>query len=368
MALPRISVVLPVRNEARCIGRLLDQLLQQTYPQNSYEIIVADGGSTDDTRSIVESRARMAPVTIRVVDNPGIRSGPGRNAGVAAASGEIIVFIDGHCEIPSPRLLEDTVQIFEETGADCLCRPQPLIAFSPQGMGRIIANVRASTLGHGRDSLIYDMAHAGFVHPASSGATYRRKIFAQLGGYDESFDSSEDGEFNIRVAEAGYKAYTDPRLAVYYEPRKTLSELFVQMLRYGIGRVRLAKKHPKAVMLSQWMPAVLLGILVSGILSLAIAIATDKWMAAGFAIPAVMVLLIIVVASMDLWRRHGWEHAFIGPIVYLVIYIGMGAGMWTEIVRSTINSASLSNTTNYMFADRAVAQKEAADRIQELRK
>ena len=90
-----------------------------------------------------------------------------------AATGDIILFIDGHCEIPSTELLRDTAKLLDETGADCLCRPQPLIAFSPTGVGRIIADARASTLGHGRDSLIYDMSHSGFVHPASSGATYQ---------------------------------------------------------------------------------------------------------------------------------------------------------------------------------------------------
>ena len=115
MSLPKISVILPVRNEARCIGLLLEQLLRQTYPAERYEILVADGRSSDGTRAAVEAIARTASVSIRVVDNPGIRSGAGRNAGVAAASGDILVFIDGHCEIPSSRLLEDTAILLAET-------------------------------------------------------------------------------------------------------------------------------------------------------------------------------------------------------------------------------------------------------------
>ena len=75
--------------------------------------------------------------------------------------------------------------------------------------------------------------------------------------YDESFDACEDVEFNTRVAEAGYKAYTDPRLSVYYEPRNSFRGLFRQMMRYGIGRVRLARKHPESASMSQWAPAVL---------------------------------------------------------------------------------------------------------------
>ena len=82
--------------------------------------------------------------------------------------------------------------------------------------------------------------------------------------YDESFDACEDVEFNTRVAAAGYKAYTDPRLSVYYEPRSSFRGLFRQMMRYGIGRVRLARKHPESASLSQWAPAVLVAALACG--------------------------------------------------------------------------------------------------------
>ncbi|MEO6965924.1 MAG: glycosyltransferase family 2 protein, partial [Acidobacteriaceae bacterium] len=333
------SVILPVRNEVRSIGRLLDQLLQQTYAADRYEILVADGRSNDGTREAVEAKARTAGVSIRVVDNPGIRSAAGRNAGVVAATGDIVLFIDGHCDIPSPRLLEDTVLLLEQTGADCLCRPQPLIAFSPRGVGKIIADARASALGHGRDSLIYNMTHSGFVHPASSGATYKRPIFERVGLYDESFDACEDVEFNTRVAAAGYKAYTDPRLSVYYEPRNSFAGLFRQMKRYGIGRVRLARKHPDSASLSQWAPAVLVAALAVGILSVAGAIAFRNWILAILAFPAAMFLLITVVASLALAWQHSWRHAVLGPIAYCCIYFGLGAGMWIELMRPARVSA-----------------------------
>jgi GT2 family glycosyltransferase len=329
----KISVVLPVRNEADCIGRLLEQLLRQTYPADRYEILVADGGSTDRTREEVWKKAANSAVSVRVVDNPGVRSGAGRNAGVAEAMGDIILFIDGHCEVPSPRLLEDTARLMRETGADCLCRPQPLIAYAPQGTGKIIADARASTLGHGRDSLIYNMTHSGFVHPASSGATYRREIFEALGGYDTSFDACEDVEFNTRVHEAGYKAYTDPSVAVYYEPRKSFAGLFRQMMRYGVGRVRLARKHPQAASLSQWAPAVLLAAMAVGAASIASAIVFNQPWLAALAAPAILFLLITVVASISLGRRHGLRHALLGPLAYCAIYIGLGWGMIIELMQ-----------------------------------
>ena len=56
-------------------------------------------------------------------------------------------------------------------------------------------------------------------------------------------------------------------------------------------------------------------------------------MVAMLAFPAAMFLLITVAASMDLGRRHGWRHAVLGPIAYCAIYLGLGAGMWTELLR-----------------------------------
>lgn len=332
MSLPEISVVVAVRNEEARIGDLLDQLLRQTYPSERYEVIVADGRSTDATREVVRARAAQTDVSIRVVDNPGIRSSAGRNAGVAVATGDIILFIDGHCEIPSRDLLADTVLIMERTGAECLCRPQPLIAFNPAGIGRIIANARASRLGHGRDSLIYDMAHTGFVHPASSGATYRRHIFDHIGGYDENFDACEDVEFNTRVAASGYPAYTDPRLAVYYEPRKDFAGLLRQMMRYGVGRVRLARKHPQSTSIFQWAPAALVAFAALGAISLAAGGLTGNWWVALCAVPFALFLLLTIAASLDLGRRHGWAHAALGPIAYLTIYMGLGIGTWKELL------------------------------------
>jgi glycosyltransferase involved in cell wall biosynthesis len=320
-------------------------LLQQNYPAEMFEILVADGRSTDGTRGLVEQKASSATVPLRVIDNAGIRSGPGRNAGVTAATGDIILFVDGHCEIPSTELLRDTAKLLDETGADCLCRPQPLIAFSPKGVGRIIADARASTLGHGRDSLIYDMSHSGFVHPASSGATYRRPVFERVGMYDESFDACEDVEFNTRVAAAGYKAYTDPRLSVYYEPRNSFRGLFRQMMRYGIGRVRLARKHPESASLSQWAPAVLVAAFAIAGVSVAAVILTGHWFFSVAAFPAAMFVLITIVASMHLGWRHGLIHALLGPIAYGCIYLGLGTGMWTELVGITRQPTRISNAS-----------------------
>jgi succinoglycan biosynthesis protein ExoA len=324
---PKISVVLPVLNESERLPLLLLSLVEQEYPIDAFEILVADGGSTDGTRELVTRFAATVPIPVRLVDNPGRRSGPGRNAGVAASSGDIIVFIDGHCQIPSRYLLRDTAELFAETGAQCLCRPQPLIASPATRMGAAIAMVRASTLGHGRDSLIYNMRFSGFVDPASSGASYLRSVFDSIGHYDEVFDACEDVEFNTRLRDRGMKAYTDPRLAVYYEPRRDLKGLFRQMMRYGRGRVRLAEKHPRSISVTQFAPVVLGALWVIALIALFL---PGWWRIVPWLLLAPYIVAV-TISTIVLARRQGSDLGWRAPLIYLAVHLGLGWGMFVEL-------------------------------------
>ena len=322
---PEISVVMPVRNEISALPALLDSLLAQDF--DSFEIIVSDGGSTDGTREFVTEFAKTARVPVLLVDNTNVRSGPGRNAGVRRASGRYIVFLDGHCTLPSRTLLRDTVALFEQTEADCLCRPQPLSAPTGSRTGELIAAVRASTLGHGRDSMIYNTRHAGFVDPSSSGASYRRRVFEAIGLYDETFDACEDVEFNTRLRKHGMTAYTDPRLTVHYEPRRTLRALIRQMANYGTGRVRLIAKYPSCFSLAQFVPMGLVLVTLCAAISLPFA----AWPRTVLLSMLAVYFMLVLIASISLARKHRVSYAWQAPAVYLAVHYGLGWGMLREI-------------------------------------
>ena len=89
-ALPFISVIVPVRNEERCIRHTLEQLLAQDYPADRFEVLVADGRSADATRAVVSLVAARHP-NVRLLDNPRRWSSAGRNAAVRAARGDVLV-------------------------------------------------------------------------------------------------------------------------------------------------------------------------------------------------------------------------------------------------------------------------------------
>lgn len=257
---PFISVVIPVRNEGSSVGGVIESLLKQSYPQGKYEIIVVDGESEDNTKEVVENFSRQNS-QIRLFNNPRRLSGAGKNIGVKNSRGEIILFVDGHCYLPGTYLLREISRLYLRDDRRVLCRPQPLDFPGNSLFQGAVAGCRATLWGHGLDSTIYT-EQEGEVNPTSSGATYPRRLFEEVGYIDESFDACEDAEFNYRCHRAGYKGFTSPKLKVCYEPRSNLVQLFRQMYRYGLGRFRLFAKHPGSFSLGQLPPVFLMLLLL----------------------------------------------------------------------------------------------------------
>jgi len=325
-AQPLISVVIPVRNEGAHLGVLIDDLLGQDYPRDRYEVLVVDGQSTDSTAAVVRGYGSLDSPRIRYLSNPGRLSSAGRNVGIRHSRGELVLFVDGHCRIPSGSLLSDSARIMQESGAECLCRPQPLSSPVNTWFQEIVAHGRATRIGHGRDSSIYAFDREGFVDPTSSGAAYRRSVFERVGLYDEQFDACEDVEFNHRVYCAGIPSYQSSRLAIIYQPRSSLSALFHQTMRYGKGRYRLMRKHPETASLSQLIPALFTaGLVLGGAGSLFSYLVRES-----FFIMILAYATLLLVASAKLGLRHGWQDFVVAPVVYLTIHLGFGLGYWAE--------------------------------------
>jgi glycosyltransferase involved in cell wall biosynthesis/cellulose synthase/poly-beta-1,6-N-acetylglucosamine synthase-like glycosyltransferase len=332
---PFITVVMPVRNEARFIADTLGQLLRQDYPRERFEILVADGMSDDGTREIV-ARIAGEDGRVRLLNNPKKRSSAGRNVGFKAGQGDYFVVVDGHCHIPDDQFLRNISDCFEKSGAHCLGRPQPL---DPPGLTpfqQSVALARASRLGHGGDSLIYG-EFEGFASPVSNGAAYRREIFDKIGYVDEAFDACEDVEFNYRVEQAGLKAYTSPKLTVRYFPRENLSALVGQMRRYGRGRTRLYRKHPGLLSLSALVPACFAGGVAAFVALLGLdlvfgfsAFLSFVFFALGLALLAYAAL--VGVSTVRICRESGWDHVWRVPFVFLLVHGGLGLGMWEEVL------------------------------------
>jgi GT2 family glycosyltransferase len=323
---PFISVIVPVLNEQRFIRATLHQLLAQNYDPERFELLVADGGSTDATQAIVRELARRHP-QVRLLENPGGWSSAGRNAAVRAGQGDLFVVVDGHCDLRNPHYLADLAEAFARSGADCIGRPQPLDVSDATPLQRAIALARSSRLGHQPDSHIYSAAE-GFVPPQSVAVAYRRSVFEKVGLFDETFDACEDVELNHRVAQAGIRCFFTPKVAVHYYPRSSLAGLFRQMMRYGAGRVRLVWKHPESFTLPIFLPGLfLLGILAGPALGW-----LSTWLGLIYVGTLGLYGLLIGFACAVIGRRAAdLRVAAYLPLVFVTIHLGAGTGICREL-------------------------------------
>jgi len=319
--LPFITVAMPVRNEERFIAETLNALLTQDYPIDRYEIIVADGQSTDYTRNIVRQIAQSHP-QVMLLPNPGLLSGSGRNVGFQNGKGDFFLLVDGHCKIDNNHLLRNVVECFEKSGAQCLGRPQPYIVSGEPNMQRAIALARSSWLGHATDSFIHS-AKEGFVSPLSVGCAYKREVFEKIGFVDEAFDACEDLEFNYRVEKAALKTFFSPKIAIYYFPRENISGLSTQLIRYGEGRAKFIFKHPETINLDIFIPLFFLGGVLLGPLFAFI----SKYFLFVYFAALLLYFSIVSIESLRLSRGDGFRFGLNLIIVFFVIHMTLGLGL-----------------------------------------
>lgn len=214
-----VSVIMTVKNEGEALRPLLESLLDQTRQPD--EIVVCDGGSTDNTLEILAEYAAYLPIHTIVV--PGANISAGRNYAIAAASGEIVAATDAGVVLV-PYWLEDLVRPIEAGEAAVASgwfEPDPYTDFEVV-MGATVLPERS------------DINPDTFL-PSSRSVAFRKDAWAAVGGYPEWLDYSEDLIFDMALREAyGPFSFADTAVA-YFRPRGSLRAFFKQYYRYARG-------------------------------------------------------------------------------------------------------------------------------------
>ena len=332
--MPSVSVIVPVRNESRSIEHTLRLLLTQDFPASEFEVIVADGASTDDTVPVVRRLQSEFP-NLKLVFNHAKLSSAGRNTAIRHATKDVIVIVDGHCHVPDPHYLAKLSAAFAASNADCLGRPQPLGIENPTAFQVAVSAARSSRLGHNPDSDIYSN-EAKFVPPQSTAVAYARSVFHTIGLFDEEFDACEDVEFNERVHAAGLTCYFTPAVKIVYEPRGTFRAVFYQLARYGGGRAKLACKHPKSLSIPALVPPLwAVWVILAGLLSVAVPYLGWLWLGS-----LALYAGVLLGAGAVLGRGQPLSVAARIPVVFVAIHFGFAWGFWKEVakqVRGRVN-------------------------------
>jgi glycosyltransferase involved in cell wall biosynthesis len=233
---PFVSVIVPCFHEARFIERCLHSILDADYPPDRLEIIVADGGSADGTREILNALAARDP-RLRVIDNPERITPVALNRAVAASRGEIIVRFDAHAVMP-PDYIRRSVDLLESSGADNAGGSIRTIAQSSGPFAGPIIAVLGSRFGVGNSGFRTSPGSQG-PRPSDTvfGGCWRRELFSRLGGFNEKLARGQDLEFNLRIAGAGGTILLDPEIRCDYYARATLASFWSHNFSNGVWAV-----------------------------------------------------------------------------------------------------------------------------------
>jgi succinoglycan biosynthesis protein ExoA len=232
-----ISLILPIRNEGQSIEKTLQSIFFQTIDKE-FEIIVADGNSSDGTRELLKILQINNP-NIILIDNPERIVSTGFNRALSRAEGDIIIRVDGHCEIASD-YIRKCLECLERINADCVGGATEHVASGL--VGKSIKMAQSSLFGVGGIAFRKKVDKGQYVDTLSFGA-YKREVFDQLGGYDEELVRNQDDEFNFRMIQNDGKIWLDPSIKSTYTQRNSFTGLFKQYFQYGFYKIRVIQKR-----------------------------------------------------------------------------------------------------------------------------
>jgi glycosyltransferase involved in cell wall biosynthesis len=323
-AAPTVTVIMPIRNEEAFIARSLGAVLDQDYPAELMQVLVADGMSDDRTREIVAELARSRPHAVEIVDNPGRIVPTGFNAALARARGEVVVRVDGHTII-APDYVSECVAALAASGADNV--GGRMDAEGRSLVGEAIALATSSRFGVG-DAQFHYAVGEHWVDTVYLGA-WPREVFTRVGVFDPEMVRNQDDEFNYRLRASGGRILLTDRIRSRYYSRASLRTLFRQYRQYGFWKVRVLQKHPRQMKARQFVPPAFAAVVAGGaLLAPANPLVRRIWSAVigGYALAA-------LTASISIARRAGWRHLPVLPIAFAAVHLGYGGGFLAGLVR-----------------------------------
>jgi glycosyltransferase involved in cell wall biosynthesis len=319
---PLVSIVLPCRNEAGHIEACLGSILGQEPPEGGFEVIVADGMSSDGTREYLEGMARRHP-QLRLLNNSGRIVSTGLNAAILAARGDIILRMDAHTTY-APDYLRQCVAVMKETGADNVGGPMQTRAdtFLEQAIRAVFHCAWA--VGGARS---HQPDYEGWVDTVIYGC-WRRGVFERVGLFDEELVRNQDDEHNLRLRRSGGRVYQSPRIRSWYQVRGSLRTLFRQYMQYGYWKVLVIRKHRLPASLRHIVPGAFVGCI--GLLAvLGVFWRPGWWVAAGLAL---VYALAALLGSLLIASRTRWAYLPVLPAVISCFHLGYGYGFLNGIL------------------------------------
>lgn len=227
----QISLVITVLNEARTIEALCQAIAKQSLLPA--EMIVVDGGSTDDTQALLQNCSlRWPELHLRMLTKKGNRS-VSRNYGISEAKSALIAITDAGC-VPTPTWLAELAATQQATHAPVVAGYYRGLAVTPLSQA-IIPYVL----------VMPDQVNPDDFLPATRSMLLSKKVWEKLGGFNERLSHNEDYAFARLLRERGVEMAFAPKAIVGWQSRQTLPEFWTMIYRFAWGDAEAKCWRPK---------------------------------------------------------------------------------------------------------------------------
>lgn len=237
----KYSIIVPAYNAGNTIKDCLSAVVNQSMSRDDYEVIVVDDGSTDGTGDMVKK------FPVKYICQPNRGPASARNHGAREAVGKIIIFTDSDC-VPAYKWVEEMTKPFEKP--DVIAVKGAYKTNQRSLIARLV-----QTEFEERFKMLKRAESIDMVDTYS--AAFRRDIFWQAGGFDESFPvaNNEDTDLSYKLSSAGYKMVFNPEAIVYHlRHPDTLLRYARQKFWRGYWRMVVYKKFPQKMVKDAYTP------------------------------------------------------------------------------------------------------------------
>ena len=226
----KVSIVIPAYNAARTITKTLEACVNQSYPKENFEVIIADDGSTDTTADIVKS----FPVKYLFQKNSGPATA--RNIGWRAAKGDIILFTDSDC-VPEKEWITKMLAMFNAGD----------VAAVGGTYGNVNPEYIVSLCIHHEILYRHSTLTEYVKYLGSFNLGIRKKVLEELNGFDESYKIAcgEDADLTYRISYKDYKLRFSRGVEVGHHFPTSFFKFLKQQFWRGYWLMKIFRNHSK---------------------------------------------------------------------------------------------------------------------------
>jgi glycosyltransferase involved in cell wall biosynthesis len=328
---PIVATIIPTWQEVAHIERCLRSFMEQTYPTNSHQILVIDGGSTDGTIEIVERLAKESRDTdgpeIILLENPDRFVPHARNLALEyfRQDTEFILEMIGHAWVPPEhiavrveRMLAIEAQIGRKLGglgSIVIESDLPL-----QKVGMWVEAALSCPLGGSGQFARFKKEGPTKIPPFT---LYRREAIESVGGWNEGFITTQDSEINLRLIANGWPLWRTPRTHVRMAKRTTIGKWWKMGYRYGFWRTKHVLEAKSRIRIGEYLPwvglALIIGLAIDGQSTLNVP---------NFMWPVIAYTLTLLAVGVSEARRARKVSMFYGvPMLLFLLHSSFSIGL-----------------------------------------